>query len=668
MAELRRPDGPGKRVDNSIPISIETLNTLKSMGKQLSNSIDTNKEMNSLLKNTKNEQIKNVLAEENRAKVQNKVFKDMSKMITTLSKKSGLAEEKIIEDLMKEGNIFSTLPDQLKHSFKQLKYEMLWGQEGKGNRPIEDILKTQIKEKKEENGKLKTFFKGTLDSLNKITEKHEDIMKQTVLGPLSLLVSPIEDFVGGSFFSGIKGFFEKRSEKRMIKKKNPSDTDLVKKGDIGFLYLGNKLAEIFGKAKEKAKGGLEGILGGITGLFGNIKKSVGPMLGKMGGIAAIVGGLVWSVIDGFAALGKSDEWKASKVGSFIGGMLAGPDTEKTWAGAFKNMGKWALVGLGIGAFMGPVGMLAGALIGAAIGGIFYAIGGANIARGFDKIVKWVVDIFNSKFVQQAVNWIGSIFGRIFTFFGDQFKTIGDMATGKIDIFTGISQLINNILKLIGGLVSDFFMKNPIGKIMNQYIIQPIVNFFNSIGDFFAFIGSKNPLDLVSMIAGGTFGTELGTYREKEIKKRQDIKKTEILQAYLPELKKEFEVKDERAKKMGMAESVESMIAKNPNYYIDYLIKKKLISPSEVTNVQDAIIKPDGSVIQTSRDDTLIATKNIPSINGKNSATGAFVGGSVEAKLDTMISLLKKLLDKEINVSMPPQTARELDLLISGVML
>lgn len=159
-----------------------------------------------------------------------------------------------------------------------------------------------------------------------------------------------------------------------LKKGTPTDLEMKKTSEGRPFYW-------FWKKEEREKEGKKGILDDLFSgnlKLGDLLKQMGPALMTLGGIGAIVAGLIWAVIDGFKAMKMSEIWGTTKLASFIGGFLAG--TESGWKGAFKNMGKWALIGVGTGLLVaGPVGALVGGLIGAAIGGILGFIGGEKIA-------------------------------------------------------------------------------------------------------------------------------------------------------------------------------------------------------------------------------------------------------------------------------------------------
>ena len=98
----------------------------------------------------------------------------------------------------------------------------------------------------------------------------------------------------------------------------------------------------------------------------------------------------------------------------------------------------------------------------------------------------------------------------------------------------------------------------------------------------------------------------------------------------------------------------------------------------VTDVNDAIIRTDGSIIKTNPKDTLVALKNIPlsmeqvrndtTKNLNSSLSGLGNDKTLEKKLTTIIDVLSKILDKDIQINLPPQTRGDLDIIMSGGMI
>ena len=100
--------------------------------------------------------------------------------------------------------------------------------------------------------------------------------------------------------------------------------------------------------------------------------------------------------------------------------------------------------------------------------------------------------------------------------------------------------------------------------------------------------------------------------------------------------------------------------------------------TQTFTVRDAILRPDGSIVQTDPQDTLVALKNIPnsmsqvqselarttrdSINGIG---GGSFSSEIENKLNDIANILNQILSKDVQVNLPQQTRYDLDLVMSG---
>ena len=123
-------------------------------------------------------------------------------------------------------------------------------------------------------------------------------------------------------------------------------------------------------------------------------KALTPFLTKLSaliGPAALIGGVIMAVKDGLAGSDLSKEIGVSKFSGFFGHLLGG--MESGISGAFSNMGKFALIGAGIGSFIPVVGTVIGGLLGALLGGVLGYIGGENISKGIEKLKNAVFDFF-----------------------------------------------------------------------------------------------------------------------------------------------------------------------------------------------------------------------------------------------------------------------------------
>ena len=158
------------------------------------------------------------------------------------------------------------------------------------------------------------------------------------------------------------------------------------------------------------------------------------------GTASIAAGIIWMVVDAIRGA-----LKFGGAGGALGGALGGMD--KGLMGAFKNMGKYALIGAGIGLIGGPVGVIGGGLIGAAIGAVLGYIGGEKLAGIFSPITKLFSGIFN-------------IFGDLWDSFKGIFSGMMDGwnegATFKEKIVGAIKGLIKGIVKFIFVAIKSWY--------------------------------------------------------------------------------------------------------------------------------------------------------------------------------------------------------------------
>lgn len=564
--------------------------------------------------------------------------------------------------------------------------------------------------KKEE---LMTSYQGLItvgssvkDGLKTTFESNQDSLRG-LLGPLNLFIEPFSKFFGkgiSTLFSGIK-------------KKKPNANDVANTGAFGMgsLFIVDSLYKIFGKDKKNqekeskfdkiknifGKGGMFGASSGmaILGKKGALKGMMGK-LGKVAGPAMIVVAIIEMAIDAIKGIFKSKEWGVSKISGALGSFLGGA-SEGGLKNAFASMGKWALLGAGIGSVVPVIGTIAGGVVGGAIGMILGAFGGKNLAKQFDKfgnaiktmlINMWeaLKDLFNvNKFISifKSDESLGKKIGKsIGLFIVTGFEMIPKLMK---KLFSGASNLVSNVIErsgkikdaignlgvsLLNGIsngfnkakdfakntwegikefggdvweglkeseladfvknifvslnegINKFFNENPVGKWMDSYIISPIKNAFSQMGAWFSYIGNAFEKD---GITGALSAMTVGM------------------------LKKD--------KSTGLTE------------FETY--KQNLLNP---TSVDDAIIRADGSIIKTNPKDTLVALKNIPlsmeqvrsdTTKNLNSSLGNLGGDkNLEKKLTTIIEVLSKILAKDVQVNLPPQTRTDLDMIMSGGMI
>jgi hypothetical protein len=173
------------------------------------------------------------------------------------------------------------------------------------------------------------------------------------------------------------------------------DDSLFKKVAVGLGGL------IFLLGKFGPQGAVTRLLGkGLSGAFSLVKSYAmpqgGPGLGprvaggmgtKMLGGASLAGGLFMAAQDGMEGAELAKEWGVHKAAGVAGAVLGG--TDKGLSGAFSNMGKWALIGAGIGSFVPVIGTMIGGVIGGVVGAVIGFFGGEKIAKGF----QWVGNKF-----------------------------------------------------------------------------------------------------------------------------------------------------------------------------------------------------------------------------------------------------------------------------------
>ena len=603
----------------------ETIANLAALGRNLG-AIVNSKKLKDYVETTDKLQSRNKVLEMRKAQEEKKSIKELKSLVKDIAKKTGYSREEVVGQLGdKTSTMYKSLPEEQRVFLSKVI-------DDKNINMKEAILNN--------DNKLKEFFGKSLETFKQTMDRNSGVIKASILGPLSLITSPLEDFFGGDTFDVFKGALGKIFSKK-DKKRNPTISDLVKNGEMGVLFLWNKIKKKFGEKDDEGNSLLDKFLGKVPigGLMGALLKG--------GAIAAIIGSIIWAVADGFAGMSKSGEWGTGKVAGFIGGFLGG--TEKGWKGIAKNAGKWAVAGVGAGFLVaGPVGAIVGLLIGAAVGALLGFVGGENIAKGAQKVIDWgkkvTANIWETvkKPLLDTLNWIGSIFTDISGFLVEQFNNAKALFSGDKTIWEFIKDFAKGTFSLIGSLVSDFFNKNPLGKFLNKYLISPIVNFFQGIGDTFDYLRSMSVTELISSIAKGTFESGLETHKKSKKAERLDaaVKGSAEYTAWVKRMGEALRgVSEDRRYQMFTASDQGKAFIEQYN-------------DTHIESIGDGIVRPDGSVIHTDPKDTIIATKNPPLINGKSlsSASGveSSMGGmsetmpvsnNMEKKLDTMITAL-----------------------------
>lgn len=472
---------------------------------------------------------KNQIADLEKKKKENedKVKKDMMK--ESFKEESKSKEIKYLDNKYAKGNNLAKANNEYYNQLEKLKSDALdvYGEDFENNAEYKKALlnlnneyakemKDAWKEDFKENHKV---LSGIADGIKNTFEENKKSL-QGILGPLNLIISPIKDFFGGfglvfKFIGGgIKKLFGKST------KKNPNASDVLKSGafGIGALYIGNILQKQFGNSENKNEikkgilgklmslkesGGIIGLLKGLPSLLKTIpilgtalrgagllgKSAKKNLFAKGGGFGKffksgatktafkamgpmmIVTSLIEMTIDGIKGFFKSKEWGVSKISGALGSFFGGA-SDGGLKNAFSSMGKWALLGAGIGSVVPVVGTIAGGLIGGAIGMILGVIGGKNLAKGFDKIGAWFKDVWWAS-IKEPFNKIKEIFSS-------------DESIGK-KIGKVIGEIIMypfNATKLFFTKNKDIFLKifksKDIKKSINEMGTSMITKFKNGI--------------------------------------------------------------------------------------------------------------------------------------------------------------------------------------------
>jgi hypothetical protein len=436
----------------------------------------------------------------------------------------------------------------------------------------------------------------------------------------AIITEPLKELFGidlGAVFSSITDSIKNKKKS----KTKPKVTDVASIGPMGagFLWLGNLFQKLFPSPdKEVDMEAFKGKLG-----LGNI----GGILAKALPIAGIIASLGWAIMDGIKGLNMAEAWGVNKVEGFIGSFLGG--TGSGWMNAFKNAGKWALMGVSAGFLIGgPIGALVGGLIGAVIGGLLGFFGGEKIAQATKAVKDWAIGLWDKTVAgfKAMGQWFQNSFFKIFGKKDKEGKVIQkgliqkmkelliNMGIAIKDFFIRVFDKIKNFVSQTAEIartvfntakdsVSQFFMKivtkvsgfldnHPvISEIVDKLLTVPrfITNFFmKAFEELKLFM--KDPKTWITEIWGriwnaitGFFDNFLAFFRDLKEKPLETIKGL-------------FEPKDDDG---------------GPLDFLSKIFKNE-------ESVDDAIITKDGRLIRTSPDDNIIATKVDPELGSSSS--------------------------------------------------
>lgn len=376
----------------------------------------------------------------------------------------------------------------------------------------------------------------------------------SALGPVSALMKPFESFFGFDFGKTISGLFDFQKKEKKGKGlfgtgepyKGPLKKEDVKKIDPGSAYLGEIIQQSTGNGEEaRERGGLGGILSSALGLSALSRLGGGGFISsliKASPFLALAAGTVMAIFDGVKGWIQSEEFGVSKIAGFLGFFLSG--TGEGWINAFRNAGKWALIGAGSGFLLGgPVGAIAGGLIGAAIGGVLGYFGGERTAQVIQKIGDFLMGF---EFIENLVTYIKELSLSLFNFIASPFIGFFDNFMNVINLReiwskseesfgTRLGKSVANIFEslwsgIIGfftgaalglkELVLDIFVgkKNQEGERTERSLMKifgdMILSLGRGIGDFFTSVfsnlfGSLRNLSVRAFDAGRLINSVIG---------------------------------------------------------------------------------------------------------------------------------------------------------------
>jgi hypothetical protein len=293
---------------------------------------------------------------------------------------------------------------------------------------------------------------------------------KSLLGPLNLITSPLEELTGKKFADYFNPFGDSKKYKGNLSRHK------IKEIDPGIVWFWDQQEKKINDEKKGSK--IDEFLKkfGWAGGLGSLLK----LAGIGAGIALLAGGLIWATIDAIMGVLKAKQWGVSKFAGGMGGFLAG--TGSGWSNAFKNAGKWALIGAGTGMLAaGPIGALAGGIIGASIGLVLGWIGGEIVAKNVDRVGKEFSTLWKDKkkslfdklfgsfdigiqaYMDGLTGFLAAIPTMIFSIFQRDPKKIKAFQEGAADIIKGIASLspanfIKHSIKNFSKDISTFFSK------------------------------------------------------------------------------------------------------------------------------------------------------------------------------------------------------------------
>jgi len=604
-------------------------------------------------------------------------------------------EIKFMSNKFSKGNNLANTSNEYYNQLEKLKSDALevYGTNFENNKEYKKALlnlndtyakemKDSWKEDFKENHKV---LGGIADGIKDTFDRNKESL-QGILGPLNLFIAPMKEFFGG--FGAVFKLIGGGAKRIFMKftKKNPTASDVLKSGayGIGSLYIGHKLDELFGKTK--GKNDLSSISDKFKE-FGGTLSTLNKAVTSFGSLATVAGlGLV--IKDAIGGWNKGDEWGTEKWASMIGSIVG--STSSGASGAVQGAIKYAMLGAPFG--------ITGILVGGLLGGILGFFGGEFWAQGLQDFKNLITgktnineirkrdllkNVDKSKDFNQTQKNI--MYKLADTLSEEDFVKLGNNLSNGHSALKGTVEnwLKGNLDSLSEDELVSLLQVQTGFKGINKGNVNQYKEFFKKLHGTFDDIGLANIYRNPEVLASNM------EYLRKISSEYQNYKTNPediiFLQGVLKKLGFADGVNSEEFKqlvKSGLLDSDykfffdQQMITdfnkiKNKNKSNEFLNGLNY----SVTDVNDAIIRTDGSIIKTNPKDTLVALKDVPlsmekvrndtTKNLNSSLNGLGNDKTLEKKLTTIIDVLSKILAKDVQVNLPPQTRNDLDMIMSG---
>ncbi len=351
-----------------------------------------------------------------------------------------IAKSKISDKKENVSSSFASIPDKIKESIKP--GNLLKGVTRMvGDLPILDILGDNINKFSEELQQKKQ----DLGAAEKTTENNstENNSTETFMKESEKFFENISDCETEKSSENTESFRDEAYQEKTLDNSTRQTEALEKlSGALG--------------VKSKKDDGDDGFWSTVMGIAGGALSAtlIAPLttglttwiagLGAtaMAGILTGLGGLVWALVDGIRGM-----FEFGGISGFVGGLLGGMSSGIK--GMFMGAGKFAMIGVGVGALGGPIGMILGGALGALMGGILGLFGGKRISAGLKSISTFFTSGISKlwggfkSLISMGISSVWESFKNLITF--NIFGVVTKMLSGT---------KVGNMLDGIGSYISE----------------------------------------------------------------------------------------------------------------------------------------------------------------------------------------------------------------------